>query len=184
LHVRPDRLDPVLRPPVVVKPRYGSWGRSVLRCDNLSSLRETLDAMAETSWFRRQGALVQHLVAPVGYDLRLVVAGGGVVGAVQREAALGEWRTNVSLGGVRRRVDDVPREAQTIAVAAAAATGASLVGVDLLPVRKGWTVLEVNGAVEFTDEYSLDGDVFAEAGRALVRAALGADLGAAELAAA
>jgi len=35
----------------------------------------------------------------------------------------------------------------------------------------GWVVLELNGAVEFTDEYSLDRDVFAAASDALVMAA-------------
>ena len=37
----------------------------------------------------------------------------------------------------------------------------SLVGVDLLPRPEGgWIVLEVNGAVEFSDDYSFGGDVF------------------------
>jgi glutathione synthase/RimK-type ligase-like ATP-grasp enzyme len=40
--------------------------------------------------------------------------------------------------------------------------GADLVGVDLLPIEgDGWAVIELNGAVEFNDEYSLGGDVFA-----------------------
>ena len=44
---------------------------------------------------------------------------------------------------------------------AATAVGGDLVGVDLLPSADGWRVIEINGAVEFTDEYSLDGaDVF------------------------
>ena len=40
-----------------------------------------------------------------------------------------------------------------LAVAAARAVGAELVGVDLLPTPAGgWTVLELNGAVEFTTD--------------------------------
>jgi glutathione synthase/RimK-type ligase-like ATP-grasp enzyme len=75
----------------------------------------------------------------------------------------GEWRTNVDLGAVRRAVDDVPREAAATAVAAARAAGAVLVGVDLLPGDAGgWVVVELNGAVEFTAEYSRWCDVFAE----------------------
>jgi RimK family alpha-L-glutamate ligase len=171
LHARPGRALPALRPPVVVKPRYGSWGHCVVRCDDIDSLRRTLEGFSDLPWFRRHGALVQHLVAPLGFDLRVLVAGGCVVGAVFRDAAPGEWRTNVSLGGARRIVNDVPEDAQELALAASAATGASLVGVDLLPGRRGWTVLEVNGAVEFTDEYSLGGDVFAEASDALIAVA-------------
>jgi glutathione synthase/RimK-type ligase-like ATP-grasp enzyme len=49
-------------------------------------------------------------------------------------------------------------------VRAAAAVGGDLVGVDLLPDERGWRVIEINGAVEFTDDYALNGrDVFARA---------------------
>jgi glutathione synthase/RimK-type ligase-like ATP-grasp enzyme len=91
---------------------------------------------------------------------------------VFRVAAPGEWRTNVALGGVRRPVDAPPHEASALAIVAASATGASLVGVDLLPdERGGWTVLELNGAVELTQEYAPWGDVFAEIAAVLARAA-------------
>jgi RimK family alpha-L-glutamate ligase len=170
-HIRPGRPVPLIRPPVVVKPRFGSWGKDVLRCEDEQSLHAALDSFAETTWFRRQGALVQELVQPQGFDLRIVVAAGSVVGAVFRVAAPGEWRTNIALGGERRPVDEIPAEASALAVAAAEATGGSLVGVDLLPRSRGWTVLEVNGAVEFTSEYSSTGDVFAHVARALSCAA-------------
>ena len=128
-------------------------------------------------WFRRHGALVQTLVPPLGHDLRLVVAGGKVVGAVTRVAAPGEWRTNVALGARRLPVRP-PAEACALAIAAAGAAGADLVGVDLLPREDGgWVVLELNGAVEFTSEYDLDGDVFSTAALALYRAAFGCPAG-------
>jgi glutathione synthase/RimK-type ligase-like ATP-grasp enzyme len=73
---------------------------------------------------------------------------------------------------VRRPVVQPPRDACAIAVAAAAAVGASLVGVDLLPHGDGWTVLELNGAVELTHEYAPWGDVFAEIASVLARSGL------------
>ena len=166
--VRAGRSASELQTPLVVKPRFGSWGRDVVLCRDAVELERCLERVSEKSWFRRHGALVQKLVPPQGYDLRLIVAGGEVVGGSERVAVEGDWRTNVSLGGTLRRAD-VSREAGSLAVAAAAAVGADLVGVDLLPIEGDrYVVLELNGAVDFDERYSLGaGDVFVEAARAL-----------------
>jgi glutamate carboxypeptidase len=167
LHLAPGRDVPRLVGPVVLKPRFGSWGVDVFRCETEEELRRCLREVRARSWFRRHGALLQELVTPRGYDLRVVVAGGRVVGAVERVAAAGEWRTNISLGGSPRPA--VPSAAaRALAEAAAAATGADLAGVDLLPVDEGYVIVELNAAVEFDDRYSLPGaDVYAETAEAL-----------------
>jgi [lysine-biosynthesis-protein LysW]--L-2-aminoadipate ligase len=161
VHVDWETPPPGVEYPVVVKPRFGSWGKDVCCCQSDSDLRRCLEQLRSRCWFRRQGVLVQALVPPLGYDLRLVVARGRVVGAIKRVAAPGEWRTNIALGATRRPIDPSP-EASGLAVAAAPAVGADLVGVDLLPLPGGgYVVLELNGAVDFTPEYSLGGvDVF------------------------
>ena len=155
--------------PVVVKPRFGSWGRDIALCRTERQLRRRLKRLRGRAWFREQGALVQELVPPRGYDLRLLIAGAEVVGAIQRIAARGEWRTNIALGGHRRPV--VPSaEAAALARAAAAAVRGDLVGVDLLPLPEGGhVVIEVNGAADFTRDYSLGSeDVFEAVARRLV----------------
>jgi len=162
---------PNLTPPFVVKPRFGSWGRDVYCCQNSLELVACLATLGGRAWFDRQGVIVQELVPPAGFDLRLIVARGCVVGAIERVAADGEWRTNIALGGWRRPADP-PLEARALALEAAAAIGGDLVGVDLLPDgHGGWTVLELNGAVDFTYEYSLPGeDVFSEIAHTLTPA--------------
>ena len=157
--------------PVVLKPRFGSWGRDVVLCQTRDELDAALERAAFRGWFREHGGLVQELVPPVGWDLRLVVAGGCIVGAARRSAAPGEWRTNVSLGGRSEPVAPPP-DARTLAIAAAAAIRADLVGVDLLPTPNGYVIAELNGAVDFRSWYTLDGaDVFAEAVLQLLRTA-------------
>lgn len=153
--------------PVVVKPRFGSWGADVFRCETRLELMRTLAEVRSRPWFVKHGALLQELVPPVGYDLRLIVAAGQVVGAVERVARAGEWRTNIALGGTRRRVLP-PCKARALAVTAAAVVGTDLVGVDLLPATGGYVVLELNGAVEFDRTYDVgDSNVFAAAATAL-----------------
>ena len=165
--------------PVVVKPRFGSWGRGVMLCESELVFRRHVRALERVPWFQHHGALVQELVEPAGYDLRIVVAGGVPVGAISRVAARGEWRTNVSLGGTRVRVDP-PAGALALAEWAATAARTELVGVDLLPDGAGgWIVLELNGAVDFSAEYGLGRDPFAAAMTELVRSAREAEAAAA-----
>jgi RimK family alpha-L-glutamate ligase len=163
IHVAPWEELPELEPPIVLKPRFGSWGEDVVRCETPEAIDSALDDIRTRPWFEATGAIAQKLVAPRGYDLRLVVAGGTVVGAVRRVAAPGEWRTNVALGA-RREPINPPDDARAVAIAAAAAVGGDLVGVDLLPADVGtWVVLEVNGAVDFNSTYSLGDDVYSAA---------------------
>jgi RimK family alpha-L-glutamate ligase len=156
--------------PVVVKPRFGSWGREVVVCNDDGELHEHVRKLRGKTWFDEQGALVQELVPPQGFDVRVVVAGSRIVGAARRVAAPGEWRTNIALGGRRERVAP-PAATQVLALAAARVAGADLIGVDLLPTSDGWTILELNGAVEFTADYSLGRDVFAAVAEELASAA-------------
>jgi RimK family alpha-L-glutamate ligase len=154
--------------PAVVKPRFGSWGRDVLLCHDRGELERALNTLGFRPWFRRTGALVQELIRPLGYDLRIIVARGNAVGASRRTASRGEWRTNVALGA--SSVGTVPPPvAVDLALEAARAAGLDLAGVDLLPTGPGgFCVIELNGAVDFHDHYSFAGrDVFADAMAAL-----------------
>jgi [lysine-biosynthesis-protein LysW]---L-2-aminoadipate ligase len=166
--VFPGRPFAAMRPPVVVKPRFGSWGRDVVLCSTDDAAAATLTSLRERPWFAVHGAIVQELVPLRGFDVRLVVAGGEVIGAIERRAAPGEWRTNVALGATRNPY--VPDSTVSeLARAAALASELDLVGVDLLPSDGGWVVLELNGAADFTAEYAPGGDPFAAAIAALAR---------------
>jgi RimK family alpha-L-glutamate ligase len=152
--------------PLVLKPRFGSWGREVERCSTAEELYAALVRLQGKAWFREHGVLAQELVEPRGWDLRVVVAGGRVVGAARRIARTGEWRTNAALGAFVEPVDPPPL-ARALALAAARAARVDLAGVDLLPTGNGFVVLELNGAVDFRPLYG-SGDVFADAVAALV----------------
>lgn len=155
-------------PPFVLKPRFGSWGQDVMLCRDLGELERCLATLAARSWFRHHGVLIQELVPPLGYDLRVIVAGERVVGAERRHAAPGEWRTNEALGGRAEQAQPSEQEA-ALAVDGARAIGADLLGVDLLPLPDdGSVVIEVNGAVDFDAEESLPGrNVYADSAEAL-----------------
>jgi hypothetical protein len=89
------------------------------------------------------------------------VAGGRAVAGACRIAAPGEWRTNVTLGGHTEPIR-ITLAMEETAATAARAVGIDFTGVDLLPVDGRFLVLELNGAVDFDERYTLPGvDPFA-----------------------
>jgi [lysine-biosynthesis-protein LysW]---L-2-aminoadipate ligase len=166
--VNPTLPTPVPELPVVLKPRFGSWGRDVVRCTTPEELDAALVRLQRKPWFREHGALAQELVEPRGWDMRLVVAGGRVVGAACRIVRSGEWRTNAAVGAQVEPVEPPPL-ARALALAAARAARTDLVGVDLLPTPNGgFVVLELNGAVDFRPVYAPLRDVFSDTVAALL----------------
>src|SRR5262249_32561593 len=88
---------------------------------------------------------LQQVIRHPGFDLRVFVLKGAILGAMRRHAAPGEWRTNVSLGG-RAQPCRLSAEEERLAIGAARAVGAGVAGVDLiLDLDRGRpVVLEVN----------------------------------------
>jgi [lysine-biosynthesis-protein LysW]--L-2-aminoadipate ligase len=158
-----------LEPPVVVKPRFGSWGRNIHLCATEQELEETIQKLRKQTWFQTQGALIQELEPTAGQDIRVIVANGHIVGAVRRIARAGDWATS-SLGGTRRPVRP-SKEIVSTAVQAAAAVEADLVGVDVAATHNRLTVIDVNGCADFTSEYGSGNDVFVSAASGLLEAA-------------
>jgi len=161
-HVRtiPELL--AIELPLVVKPRFGSWGKDVHRCLDHAELQAVGQLLSERPWFARHGALVQELLPSPESDLRVLVAAGRCVGAIRRMPAPHEWRTNASLGGVRLPAE-APSHARELASAAVAAIGGDVMEVDLLPDRDSFRVLEMNGAPDFDALYSQPGrDVYTD----------------------
>jgi ribosomal protein S6--L-glutamate ligase len=123
---------------VVLKPLFGSEGRGITR------LQDEALALRAFKMLEELGAVLylQEFIAHQGFDLRLLIVGQRVLGVRRRNAL--DWRTNCSRGATAEPLE-VTAELAELAHAAAAAVGASLAGVDLLPGRDGRLyAIEVN----------------------------------------
>lgn len=123
---------------VVVKPLFGGEGRGIARVADAAIACRMFMALEQI------GAVlyVQKFIPHVGADWRLLVIGDEVLG--MRRVNPDDWRTNISLGA-RAEPLEVTQELAQVARRAAAAVGASVAGVDLLPGRDGRLyALEVN----------------------------------------
>ena len=137
-----DAMPAVLRlGDVVIKPLFGSMGHGIVRVsdpDMAFRVITTLESLRAVFY-------VQRAVDHGGRDVRAFVIGGRVVGAIERRAPYGEWRTNVTLGGAAVPFE-LPPTWEQLALRAAEIVNAEYAGVDLLPARDGEVfVLEVNG---------------------------------------
>ena len=117
---------------VVIKPIFGSMGHGMTRVSDPDVAFRVVRALEQV----RAVFYVQRAVDHGGRDVRVFVVGGAVLGAIERWAPEGEWRTNVSRQGSARPFE-LPPEWSALAVRAAAAVGADYAGVDLLPSRDG-----------------------------------------------
>jgi ribosomal protein S6--L-glutamate ligase len=124
---------------VVVKPIFGSEGRGIVRVSDPEIALRTFRTL------ERIGSVLylQRFIENEGFDVRVLVLDGRVLGAMRRRAN-GDFRANVSCRGTAELHQSSDREA-ALAIAAAEATGARLAGVDLLYGRDGTCyVIEVN----------------------------------------
>jgi ribosomal protein S6--L-glutamate ligase len=124
---------------VVVKPIFGSEGRGIVRVSDKELALRTFRTLE-----RIQAVLyVQRFIQNEGFDVRVLVLGGRVLGAMRRRAN-GDFRTNVACRAVAEphAISELEIEA---ALGAALAVGARFAGVDLLYDRDGTCyVIEVN----------------------------------------
>ena len=131
--------------PVVVKLLQGTQGIGVMLVESLSSL----ESMVETLWGLGQNLLLQRYVRECeGHDIRMIVVGDRVVGAMRRSARPGDFRANIHRGGAGVAIDP-PAEYADVAVRATRLTGLRISGVDMLETPDGPLVLEVNSSPGF-----------------------------------
>jgi len=124
---------------VVVKPLFGSEGRGIVRVsdpDLAHRVFRTLERIDSVLYLQR---FVQH----PGYDIRILILDGRVLGSIKRISAT-DFRTNVSRDA--QTAIHVPTATEMeYAQRAVTCTGATLAGVDLLYNEAGdLFVIEVN----------------------------------------
>jgi RimK family alpha-L-glutamate ligase len=132
-------------PPVILKLLSGTHGKGVMLGKDVDEIQASL----ETVWALNQTLLIQEYVDhDPGADIRVLVVGGRVLGAMKRTARLGRFRANVHQGA---RVESYPLsdELEWLALHAAEIMGLDIAGVDLVEGRNGYLVIEVNSAPGF-----------------------------------
>ena len=137
-----DDLIEIVGVPLVVKLLEGTQGTGVVLAETKSAARSVITA------FRQLDAniLVQQFIREArGSDIRAFVVDRRVVAAIKRQAAPGEFRSNLHRGGTAMETRLTPQE-RAMAIRAARTLGLRIAGVDLVRSKRGPLILEVNAS--------------------------------------
>jgi ribosomal protein S6--L-glutamate ligase len=142
----PDKIDDLIKnvggAPVVIKLLEGTQGIGVV----LGETQKAAESIIEAFMGLNASILVQEYIKEAGgSDIRCFVVGGKVIAAMKRQAAPGEFRSNLHRGGSASLTRLSPEERKT-AVAAAKTMGLNCCGVDILRSNNGPVVMEVNSS--------------------------------------
>jgi len=108
-----------------------------------------VQTMLDTFWDLGQEIVLQEFIRESrGVDVRALVVGDQVVGAMRRKAKKGEFRSNIHRGGEGRSIDLEP-EYREAAVRAARVIGLEVAGVDMLEAEGGPKIMEINSSPGF-----------------------------------
>jgi ribosomal protein S6--L-glutamate ligase len=124
---------------VVVKPLFGAEGRGIVRVSDPDLAQRTFRTLMRLS----SVLYLQRFVDHAGYDVRIMVLGGKVLGGMKRHS-VNDFRTNVARQAIAEPHRPTDHEVE-LALKATAITGAEIAGIDLLYDRNGdCFVIEVN----------------------------------------
>ena len=143
---KPDDIKDLIKmvggAPLVIKLLKGTQGIGVVLAETAKAAESVIEAFMGV----KADILVQEFIKEAGgSDIRCLVVGNKVVAAMKRQAAPGEFRSNLHRGGSAKLIKITPEERST-AVRAAKILGLGVAGVDILRSNHGPVVMEVNSS--------------------------------------
>jgi ribosomal protein S6--L-glutamate ligase len=131
--------------PAIIKLLRGTQGVGVM----IATSMKEVATIVETFWELGQEIFIQEFIAESkGRDVRALVVGDRVVGAMRRKARKGEFRSNIHRGGEGKPMK-LPAIYASVAVKAALTVGLGICGVDMLESKDGPKVMELNSSPGF-----------------------------------
>ncbi|MBL9039889.1 MAG: RimK family alpha-L-glutamate ligase [Archangium sp.] len=138
-------VDEVGGLPCIIKLLRGTQGVGVMIANTLTEARTIVQTFTELG---HDVCLQEFIAESKGRDVRALVVGDRVVGAMRRTAKHGEFRSNIHRGGEGQPITLEPKYAET-AIEAARLVGLDICGVDMLEAESGPRVMELNSSPGF-----------------------------------
>ena len=134
--------------PIVVKSLSGTHGKGVYLAKDKKNFSQLMDMMEQFN--DRFNILLQEYVSDShGKDLRIMVVGGKVIGAMKRESQDGDFRANITRGAGAKPVE-MDEQMEFLSLESTKLLGLDIGGVDLLYDNSGYKICEVNSSPGFS----------------------------------
>jgi [lysine-biosynthesis-protein LysW]---L-2-aminoadipate ligase len=134
--------------PRIIKPTVGSWGRMVTKLNNREAAEGIIEER-EKMYPIYQIHYLEEFVQRPPRDIRAIVIGDMVAGAIYRNSGDGNWKTNTHLGGTAE-VCKITKELEEICIKAKEVVKGQIVGIDLMESKeRGLVVHEINNTTEY-----------------------------------
>jgi gamma-F420-2:alpha-L-glutamate ligase len=142
-----ELVEKVVGFPCVLKVVTGSHGKGVYLCENAKQF-EDLSELVSSIDFKASMIVQEYVQHSEGRDLRVIVIGGRVVGAMLRKSTDGSFKANISRGGngIAYPIDD---EMEMLSIQVAKVLDLDIAGVDLLFHPEGYRICEANSSPGF-----------------------------------
>lgn len=142
-----ELVERVVGFPCVLKVITGSHGKGVYLCETAKQF-EDLSELVSSLDFKNSMIIQEYIQFSEGRDLRVIVIGGRVVGAMQRKSTDGSFKANISRGG-EGLAHDVDDAMEMLAIQVAKTLDLDIAGVDLLFHEDGYKICEANSSPGF-----------------------------------
>jgi ribosomal protein S6--L-glutamate ligase len=137
-----DLISMVGGAPLVIKLLQSAQGKGVVSAETNKAAESVINAFKSL----QANILVQEFIKEAGgKDLRCFVVNGKVVASIERTAPKGEFRSNIHMGGMAKKVK-ISQEERRLALKAAKILNLAVAGVDIIRSNKGPLLLEVNSS--------------------------------------
>ena len=142
----PKDIDNIIKQvggaPVVIKLLEGTQGIGVILAETHNSAKSVIEAFLGVA----VNILVQEFIKEAkGADVRVFIVDGQIVGAMRRQGAEGDFRSNLHRGG-KAALIQLSAEEKATAIKAVKKLGLAIGGVDMLQGASGPLVMEVNSS--------------------------------------
>ena len=117
--------------PIVLKTILGTGGIGVLKIENEGQLLSSVQLINKLG--AERGMVIQEFI-PLDYDIRVMMVGSEIQGAMKRSIASGDFRSNIHQGSNPEKIELTQREID-VCNKVAGVIESAWVGIDLIPAK-------------------------------------------------